>query len=152
MLKNQYKVLPSGIQKSNHWHVWLPWQFLFLSFSCKCATRWHYEMMSLTTMNSDYHSSNSSATVRYQCKNSDKLQGRLLLISLILTYAYPVLYLLYTTHSLSNYLKNMTFTDALFQYFSDFLHCDPPQGTYILLQHKIKIHNILVIHSNEKLL
>jgi len=45
----------------------------------------------------------------------------------------------------------MTYTDALFQYFSDFLHCDPPQETYILLQHKEKIRNKLVIHGNEKL-
>lgn len=107
--------------------------------------------MSLITTNSEYHSSYSSATVRHQCKDSDKLQGRLLLTLLIHTYAYPVLYLLYTTHSLSKYLKNMTYTDAPFQYFSDFLHCDPPHKTYILLQHKEKIHNKLVIHSNEKL-
>lgn len=83
-------------------------------------------MMSLITMKSEYHSSNSSATVRHQCKNSDKLQERLLLTLLILTYAYPVFYLLYAIHSLSKYLKNMTYIDALFQYFSDFLHCDPP--------------------------
>lgn len=77
-------------------------------------------------MNGEYHSSDSSATARHQCNNSDKLQEQLLLTLIILKYAYPVLYLLYTTNSLSKYLKNMTYIEVLFQYFSDFVHYDPP--------------------------